>query len=102
MFKEELSLKLEAIEVLCRSYGVIRLAVFGSAVRDDFSSRSDVDFIVRFRRDGCLDAFHQYFEFKEHLEELLDRRVDLVCENAIRNPHFRKEVERTSQPVYAA
>ena len=80
MFKEELSLKLEAIEVLCRSYGVIRLrCLWFPQCRDDFSSRSDVDFqLVRFRRDGCLDAFHQYSSSRSNLEELLDRRVDLV------------------------
>lgn len=92
----------DAIETLCRKHGVVRLDVFGSVLRDDFSAESDVDFLVRFRRDGTTDAFHQYFEFKEGLEALLGRKADLVCEAAIRNSHFKREIEQTRQPLYAA
>ena len=44
-----LSQKQSEVAALCRSAGVRRLDVFGSAVRDDFdSARSDLDFLVEF------------------------------------------------------
>jgi uncharacterized protein len=93
---------LDSIEVLCEQHGVARLDVFGSILRDDFSAESDIDFLVVFKRDEQTNAFHQYFDFKEALEALLKRKVDLVCANAIRNPYFKQEVEQTRQPLYAA
>jgi predicted nucleotidyltransferase len=93
---------LHEIEALCRHYQVLRLDVFGSVLRDDFSSESDVDFLVTFHRDGDTNAFDQYFDFKEALSKLLHREVELVCAEAIRNQYFKKEVEETRQPLYAA
>ncbi|PXA03800.1 hypothetical protein DDZ13_10240 [Coraliomargarita sinensis] len=93
---------LHKIEELCRANGVIRLDVFGSVLTEDFGAESDVDFLVLFRRDAQTNAFHQYFDFKEALESVLGRKVDLVCENAIRNPYFKQEVEETRKPLYAA
>lgn len=90
------------IRTLCRTHGVIRLDAFGSVVTDDFKCESDVDLLVTFRRGEEINAFQQYFDFKEALETLFGRKVDLVCANAIRNPYFKKEVEQTRLPVYAA
>lgn len=97
-----LQANIKAIKKLCGEYDVARLDVFGSVLRDDFSEQSDIDFIVRFKRNRQSDAFHQYFEFKEGLEAILGRSADLICETAIRNSFFKREVEQTRQPLYAA
>jgi predicted nucleotidyltransferase len=102
MRSELLKSNLDLIEVLCERYGVVKLDVFGSVLKEDFSAESDIDFLVRFKRDQQTNAFHQYFDFKEALEALLHRNVDLVCANAIRNPFFKQEVDRSRQPLYAA
>ena len=73
---------IKAISDLCEHYNVIRLDAFGSVLRKDFTEQSDIDFLVQFRRDEKLDAFRQYFEFKEGLEAILNRNVDLVCETS--------------------
>ena len=93
---------LDSIAALCEQHGVARLDVFGSILRDDFSADSDIDLLVVFNRDKQTNAFNQYFDFKEALEALLRREVDLVCANAIRNPYFKQEVDQTRQPLYAA
>jgi uncharacterized protein len=90
------------IENACRRFGVLKLAVFGSALRDDFGPGSDLDFLVRFARRPDVDAFTQFFGLKEALEGILGRPVDLVSLDAIRNPVFRAEVERTQAPLYEA
>ena len=91
-----------SIQELCEAHGVARLDVFGSVVRPDFNSESDVDFLVVFKRDEHTNAFAQYFELKEGLQALLLREVELVCAEALRNPYFKKEVEATREPLYAA
>lgn len=90
------------LRALCEKHQVLRLDVFGSVLTPDFGDKSDIDFLVTFVRGSNINAFHQYFEFKEALEDLLGRNVDLVCANAIRNPYFKEEVEKNSQPLYAA
>lgn len=93
----------EEIARLCRRFRVRRLELFGSAARDDFDpARSDVDFLVEFEPDPAADAFGDYFGLKEALEELFGRPVDLVVEKAIRNPYFRRAVDRARVPVYGA
>lgn len=94
--------KRAAIEGLCEQHKVKRLYAFGSVLRADFGVHSDIDLLVAFYRDERTDAFLQYFEFKEALEVTLGRRVDLVCETAIRNSYFKKELEATRQPLYTA
>jgi predicted nucleotidyltransferase len=90
------------IEELCRRYGVRLLYLFGSAVGTSFRPQSDIDMAVAFDRDGIEGSFDQFFGFKSALEELLLRPVDLVCIERIRNRVFRKELESTSELLYAA
>ncbi len=90
------------IERLCREYRVRRLAVFGSALRDDFDAeRSDIDFLVEFQPLELGENFETYFGLREGLMHLFSRKVDLVMRTAIRNPYFRREVERTHEVLYA-
>ena len=102
MLPKILQSNIKAINNLCERYNVIALDAFGSVLTKDFTKESDIDFLVRFRRDEKMDAFCQYFEFKEGLEALLNCRVDLVCEAAIRNAYFKKELKETRKPLYAA
>ena len=89
------------ISDLCKRLRVKRLDIFGSATSDDFRPDSDVDILVQFERDtGRL--FDRYFELKETLEKTLRRTVDLVIEDAVTNPYFRVEIERSRRNVYAA
>jgi predicted nucleotidyltransferase len=95
--------KLEAIESLCRRYGVLHLFVFGSALREDFrEGESDVDLLVEF---GPMDPFalvDAYFGLLNELRTLLGTKVDLVMSDAIKNRYVAAEVERTKQALYAA
>ncbi len=93
----------DLIESLCRKFNVARLEVFGSAADGTFDpARSDVDFLVEFLRTDALDAADQYFGLLEELEKALERRVDLVCARAMRNPYFIKTVNQTRKLLYAA
>ena len=71
------------LQALCRRFRVRRLEVFGSAARgDDFDpARSDIDFLVEFAAEA--DDLARFVDFKEALEALLARRVDLIDRKAI-------------------
>jgi len=86
-----------AIELLRRSkpelqarFGVTRLALFGSTVRDTATSDSDVDVLVAF--DGPATSKH-YFGVLFYLEDLLGCPVDLITEKALR-PELRPYIEK--------
>lgn len=91
------------IETLCQRYGVRRLEVFGSVLRDDFdAARSDVDIAVEFEPAVPGQRLRQYFGFKDELERLLARPVDLLELTAMENTRLKRLIEHTKVPVYAA
>jgi predicted nucleotidyltransferase len=87
---------------LCRQYQVEKLHLFGSAADGRFEKNgSDLDFLVRFRNRQPTGGYaDRYLGFADALERLFNRRVDLVTEQSIRNPYFRREIEATRQLVY--
>ena len=70
-------------------FGVKSLALFGSVVRDEAGSASDVDVLVEFHETPGLS---KYMGLKFWLEELLGRPVDLVMKGALK-PWARPTVE---------
>jgi predicted nucleotidyltransferase len=94
--------KQHEIAELCRKHHVRRLAVFGSAARDDFDpSRSDVDLRIEFERDSIERYADNYFELQDALEALFQRKVDILSSPTIRNPYFRDAVESSQVTIYA-
>jgi len=95
--------KRDAIAALCRKYGVVRMDVFGSALRDDFRvGESDVDLLADFGSTDPFELVDAYFDLLNELRALLGTKVDLVMSDAIKNRYIRAEVERTKQVLYAA
>ena len=92
------------LEALCKAYAVKRLRIFGSALTREWNpENSDFDFVVEFDSlPEKMHAFDQYFEFKQALERLLGRSVDLVELSAVRNSFFRRNLERAAKEWYAA
>jgi uncharacterized protein len=91
---------LEQVAVLCRTFGVARLDVFGSAATGACRNDSDLDFVVAFADTTQGTYADRYLDLAEALEALFGRKVDLLTERAIRNPYFRREVDATRQVVY--
>lgn len=69
-------------------YGVQRLGLFGSYVRDKQSKKSDVDILVKFKHD--IDLF-DFIDLREYLEKQLNAKVDLVMESALK-PNLGKRI----------
>jgi predicted nucleotidyltransferase len=87
------------IAKLCDEYEVAELALFGSALSEEFVAESDYDFLITFRRDAHVSLW-DFVNLREALAELLGRNVDLVCRNAIRNPFFKRQALSKYEVVY--
>jgi predicted nucleotidyltransferase len=85
---------------LCVNHKVGQLYLFGSALTSQFNESSDIDLLVQFTSIDLLEYFDNYMDFKEQLETLFGRSVDLVENQAIKNPVFRKVIDREKQLIY--
>jgi len=95
--------KRQAIAQICMRHGVLRLDVFGSALRDDFRpEESDLDLLVELGPMAPYDRVDAYFGLLEDLRTLLGSKIDLVMAGAVKNPYIASDIERTRQILYAA
>ena len=86
---ERIVATLSANEAKIKSFGVRSLSLFGSSVRGEDTSESDLDFVVEFEKK----SFDSYMDLKLFLEELFDRPVDLVLADGIK-PKLRTTILR--------
>jgi hypothetical protein len=100
---EIVSKKLESLSRLCDEFEVERLELFGSAARSEFdANRSDLDFLVLFRRNGKLGAADRFLGLLIKLEDLFGRKIDLIDIRAARNPYFVAKALQNRVLLYAA
>ena len=99
----EIASRSEEIAGLCRSHGVIRLEVFGSAARGtDFDpATSDADFLVVFDPSRDPGGFGHLFTFQNALAAALGREVDLL-ERLPRNEYLQASINLCREVVYDA
>jgi predicted nucleotidyltransferase len=91
---------IDNIRSLCEKHKVKELYIFGSVLTEHFNDSSDVDILIQFGDIKLNDYFDNYMDFKEELEKILSRPVDLVENQAIRNPIFRRIVDRDKKLIY--
>ncbi len=87
--QKALSVLNKSKKLLHDKYGVTSLALFGSTVRDEARSDSDVDVLIDF--DGPATS-GRYFGVQFFLEDLLGNPVDLVTTKALR-PELQPYIE---------
>ena len=91
---------LEDLKTLCSIYHVDKMYLFGSATNSNFNSESDIDLLVKFKKIELSDYFDNYINLKEKLKSLLGREVDLLEEQALKNPILIKSINNSKQLVY--
>ena len=77
-----------------REFGVRKLGLFGSFVRQEQNEKSDIDFLVEFEIDK--KTFDNFIQLSFLLEDSLNRRVELVTTESLSpyiGTHILKEVE---------
>lgn len=91
---------IDLIRDLCKNHHVSQLFVFGSILTNRFKKNSDIDFIVDFQGIDLYDYADNYFDFKDSLERLFNREVDLLEDKAIHNPYLRQSIDSSKQLIY--
>jgi len=94
-----LSFDRDALAALCARHGIRRLALFGSALRDELGPDSDLDLLVEFspeRRVGLA-----FITIQAELTAFFGRKVDLATPGFL-SPHFRQRVLHAAVPLYEA
>ena len=101
MQRKKFRIPRKKIAEFCKRWGITEFAVFGSALREDFSSDSDVDVLVSIDPKAHIGLF-EIAEMQIELEKMFKRPVDLVEKEGLRNPYRKSEILRTAQVDYAA
>jgi predicted nucleotidyltransferase len=89
----------EKIADFCRRHRIRKLAVFGSALREDFRSDSDLDVLVEFDPEHTPGL--AFFAMEQELSEVLGRKVDLNTPQFL-SRYFRDKVLAEAEVQYAA
>jgi uncharacterized protein len=95
--KEEILNKLHENRGKLQTLGVRRLGLFGSFVRGEQKSGSDIDLIVEF--ESGRKTFDNFMNLSFFLEDLFRRRVELITTESLSpyiGPHILKETEYVS------
>ena len=85
----------EGIMRIAKEHGAKNIRLFGSAVREEDTDKSDIDFLI------TLQPGYTYFDLvrmKRNLEKELKRPVDIVLDTAVK-PMLKEEIFRTALPV---
>jgi len=90
----------EALAAFCRRHGIRRLAVFGSALRDDVGPHSDVDVLVEFE-PGRTPGLVRILRDARRSEPDVWSRLDLHTPASL-SRYFRDKVLAGAQDQYVA
>lgn len=95
--------KINDLQNICLTLGVQRLYAFGSVASDNFTDKSDIDFLISFSEKLSIEQYtNNYFALQYKHRELFKRKIDLVTERTLSNPYFIESIEETKQLIYEA
>ena len=100
VYMNEVDKNISLIHHLCDNHGVDKLYLFGSILGSSFNEKSDIDFLVRFKNIELLKYADNYFDLKFSLENLLNRPVDLLEEQSLKNPFFLDAINESKKLIY--
>ena len=86
---------------LCKKYFINELSIFGSSIRDDFTKTSDVDILVSFNTNSRITLF-DIMNLEKDFSLLLNRKVDVVEKEALKNPIRKEKILSNRGVIYAA
>jgi uncharacterized protein len=104
MLPTHLHIPAAEIHTFCHNWKITELALFGSALREDFRSDSDVDVLVTFAPDARWTLWDMV-TMQDELEAILGRPVDLVERRAVEqseNYIRRKNILEAAETFYVA
>lgn len=95
--------KIKDLQLICSELKVKRLYAFGSVVSENFKNDSDIDFLISFIDQLSIKEYtDNYFALHYKLQELFERKIDLVTERTLSNPYFIESIDESKELIYEA
>lgn len=95
--------KLDEIISVCKKHHVEAISLFGSAAKNTMTENSDIDLLAKFSSNiDVLEYADNYFSLLENLEDILQRKIDLISTKSLKNPILKEEIYQTKIDLYAA
>ena len=86
---------------LFKKHQIVNAYIFGSGVTGNFNKNSDIDFLVNVKND--LDPVicgEHLWDLEEELNQLLNRKIDLITERSLKNKYLISEINQTKELIY--
>ena len=99
--KNGIFLNFNDVIAICKKYHIMELSIFGSSLRDDFNKNSDIDFLVSFEGNSNITLF-DIMELENEFSKLLNKEVDIVEKESLKNPIRKNRILSTREIIYAA
>jgi uncharacterized protein len=90
--------KIEALNNYFRTRPVLKAYLFGSYVRGEADSQSDIDILVDLDYSQRIGL--QFIQMKLDLEKLMNKKVDLVSSNGL-SKYIKPLIDDEKQLIYA-
>ena len=103
MSPKNISIPYNRISDFCRQWQITEFALFGSALRDDYSTGSDIDVLVTFAPEATWTLL-DHVDMQDQLEEIFRRPVDLVSRRGLeqsRNHLRRQAILNSAEVIFA-
>lgn len=99
--RAQIPIDYDRIAEFCRRWKVTKFSLFGSVLRDDFRSDSDIDVLVTFTSDAPWSLL-DLVTMRDQLGQIFGREVDLIEEAGLRNPFRRHAILTHREVIFAA
>ena len=102
MTEDRFHVSYEALDTACKKWGVERVMLFGSVLRDDFSAASDIDLLVQFK-PGTIHSLFKHDEMLQDFRTAFDREIDLVNYEGVlasRNERRKQHILSSAREFY--
>ncbi len=103
---EKIKIKVPKAKIaeFCKRWNISELAIFGSALRQDFRPDSDVDILVSFAPEAKVSLFDMV-HMQDELKQIFGRDVDLISKRGLENSRNylrRKAILESAQVIHVA
>lgn len=90
------SAKKKQIEDYCEENGISYLGVFGSYIMGDFRKDSDIDLLVKVKKNATL---LDLVRMERGLAKIFGKKVDLLTKNGL-SKYIRERIVKEAKPIY--
>jgi uncharacterized protein len=88
----------EEIEEFCQRHHITKLMLFGSVLRGEETTKSDIDILITFAPE-YIPGFLKFSFIQRELSTLFGRKVDLSTANSL-SRYFRQQILETAEVIY--